>query len=58
MPIETVEKKVEEHYLTVQIAKERIAAIREVLQSALSDRRGEAEEVEHLETLRIRPAEQ
>ena len=32
----------------------RIPAIREVLRSVLSDRRGEAEEVEHLETLRFR----
>ena len=54
VPIEIVEKKVEEHYRTVQIAKERIPAIREVLRSVLSDRRGEAEEMERLETLRIR----
>jgi site-specific DNA recombinase len=53
VPIEVVEKKVEEHYLTVQLAKDRVPAIQEVLRSVLSDRRGEAEELEHIETLRI-----
>jgi site-specific DNA recombinase len=44
---------VEEHYRTVELPAERIEAIREHLQAALSARRDEAEAAEHVETLRI-----
>ncbi|MCE5254316.1 MAG: recombinase family protein [Actinomycetia bacterium] len=53
MAIDEVERKIEEHYLTIQILPERIDQITGVLRELLIDRREEAEAAERVETLRM-----
>lgn len=53
VPIDEVERKVEEHYVTIQIPAERIERITAALRETLADRREEAEAAERVETLRL-----